>query len=574
MMRAFATLVVLLSGCYDTQAYDDLLALQAERESSTESTTAGTTAATTWPSSVSITEPTGDASGGESATPGDTEPGDTGPSTGPDTGPDSGPDTGPNTGGGDGEGEPEPLVYLEVAPTSMAIAGHIELFVEHSADVERLALFQGDDPAPIEEWLAGEAPPKPLITRGENELRTFTVRAYVGDDDDIFATSNEAQVELELPAPGTLLWEGSVEVGVAGHGQALAFGTIKEERSLVSAFRDSTSARVGRHDDQGKAWMVAPPSESLMSTTTGVAITSAGAVLAVGVDLVDNEERLWLSRIEPFTGAVEPLFQGKLGEAATGCAYDPVSDRLYVSGFGPRPGSLASDARIWAFTAAGELLWTRSWERPVSKPAFIGKPADVAHAVTVTTSGEPVLVGESRLNKEDDDPWERWAFANRYDHDGTLSAGRSWTSVDAADGAGAYAVAPDLDDRILVAGWSSPTPGTPPLATVFSFTAELDEAEIHTHGPSGERRAKGVARLPTGEFVYAADVDDKEQGRHDVELRAMGGLFGPPVWSHTFKAEVEARIGGLTVTPEGFILVIGTKTDADGKAMFLAGFHP
>lgn len=558
MMRAFATLVVLLSGCYDTQAYDDLLALQGERASSTESTTAGTTgSASTWPGSVSITEPTGDASGGESATAGDTEPGDAEPDT-----------------GGDGEGEPEPLVYLEVAPTSMAIAGHIELFVEHSADVERLALFANDDPAPIEEWLAGEAPPTPLITRGQDELRTYTVRAYVGDDDDIFATSNEAHVELELPAPGSLLWEESVDVGVAGHGQAVAFGTMKEERSLVSAFRDSTSARVGRHDDQGKAWMVAPPSDSLMSTTTGVAITAAGAVLAVGVDLVDNEERLWLSRIEPFTGAVEPLFQGKLGEAATGCAYDPVSDRIYVSGFGPRPGSLASDARIWAFTSAGELLWTRSWERPVSKPAFAGKPTDIGHAVTVTASGEPVLVGESRLNKEDDDPWERWAFANRYDHDGSLSAGRSWTSVDAADGAGAYAVAPDLDDRILVAGWSSPTPGTPPLATVFSFTAELDEAEIHTHGPSGEWRAKGVARLPTGEFVYAADVDDKEQDRHNVELRAMGGLFGPPVWNHIFEAEVEARIGGLTVTPEGFILVIGTKTDADGKVMFLAGFHP
>ncbi len=562
-MRAFATVVVLLSGCYDPQAYEDLLALD-EKYASTQGTTSTSSAASslTWPSSVSITDPSADASaGGSAASESDTEPGD--------------------ASGGEGQGEPQPLVYLALAPTSMALAGHLHLEVEHSADVERLALFQGDE-GPIEEWLAGEAPPSLLITRGENELRTFTVRGYVGDDDELFATSNEAQVELQLPAPGTLLWEELTDVGVAGRGHALTFGTMKGERSLVSAFRDGTAARVGRHDDQGKTWMVAPPSDSLLSTTTGVAITSAGSLLAVGVDLVDNDERMWLARIDPFTGTVAPLFQGKTGEAATGCAYDPQSDRLYVSGFGPRPGSIASDARIWAFTASGELLWTKSWERPVDTALDVGRPTDMAHGVAVMDDGDPVLVGESRLAPVDDEPWERWAFVNRYGADGHLDPERSWTSVDAATGAGAYAVAPDrrpgsdpdTETPILVAGWSSPNPDSQPLATVFGFTAELDEAELHTHGPSGEWRAKGVARLPTGEFVYAAEVDDKEQGRHEVELRAMDGLFGPPLWSHTFQGDVEARIGGLTVTPEGLIVVIGTRAHLGGGAMFLASLHP
>jgi hypothetical protein len=71
------------------------------------------------------------------------------------------------------------------------------------------------------------------------------------------------------------------------------------------------------------------------------------------------------------------------------------------------------------------------------------------------------------------------------------------------------------------------------------------------------------------------DVDDKDQAAYYAEIRGVDGDFGPPAWSHVFDGEgAIGRVGELTVTMNGHILVVGTRMNAGTNTMFLAALHP
>jgi len=538
---------VLLGGCYDDSIYDDLLDLNAAYESDT--TGSGSTSGY---SSVTVTN--------------------TGPtSDGSDTATTSGTESASGS-GGDGEGETKPQIALHVSPPVLTVAGHLSIAVEHTPDVDRIELFQGMDEEPVLMWDAGEAPPELLVTRGEfGEQRQFRARGY--DADDNYAVSGEVFVELQLPKPGTLLFEENFAVGATGEARAVAAGAIAGEPQLLVAHDDDQSATVGRYTGLGMPQMKAPLSGAPLSVPTGVALDADEKIIAVGVDLVVDKEQAWVVRVDPHTAAVEKLFEGKLGEAATGCAVDPDSGRIYVSGYGPgKFGDAAHDAILWALSADGSMIWVKKWERSVPKDTDKGEPIDRASAVAVLDDGDPVIVGESRF-KPKETPLEIWAFAHRYTPNGALTEDKSWTSASASFAASAHAVTRDRENGVLVAGWSQVIEGAPRQATVFAFGPLLEEAEIHTSEPSGDWTAKGVARLPTGDFVYASDFDDG-LGRHDVEVRGIAGLFGEPAWTRVFAAEDVARVGALTLTRNAHIIVVGTRRAMGLNTMFIAALHP
>ncbi len=540
------TAAALTGGCYDESIYDDLVDLD---DAYGDSSTSGSSS-TSGPTSVTVSGSASTTDGSGSATTSGTE----------------------SASGSGGEGEVEPQIALAVAPSVLTVAGHLAITVEHSADVERIELFQGTDAEPVLVWHAGEAPPELLVTRGTfGEQRHFRARGY--DAEDNYGVSGEVFVELQLPKPGTLLLEESFAVGSVGEGRAVVAGSIVGEPQLLVAHDDDQSAIVGRYTAQGTPQMKAAPSEAPISVPTGIALDGDEKIIAVGVDLIVDQERAWVARVDPHTAAVELLFQGKLGEAATGCAIDPVSKRIYVSGYGPgKYGDAAHDAMLWALSEDGAPLWTKKWERPISDKDK-GEPFDRASAVAVLDDGDPVIVGESRFQPKDDKaPLEVWAFAHRYSPSGALAENKSWTSAGVPFGASAHAVTPDRDNGLLVAGWSRVIEGAPRQATVFVFGPLLEEAEIYTSEPSGDWTAKGAARLPTGDFVYASDFDGL--GRHDAEVRGIAGLFGEPAWSYVFAAEDVARVGALTLTRDAHIIVVWTRRAKGLNTMFLAALHP
>jgi hypothetical protein len=315
-----------------------------------------------------------------------------------------------------------------------------------------------------------------------------------------------------------------------------------------------------------------------VSTTTGVALLPDGWILATGVDVIGLAPRSWLARVNPITAEVVVLDQGDLGDVATGLAVDLELGRVYVSGYSTPQGAEAPDARIWARSLeGGDLLWSRVWERPVEHPFDVGGPNDQGLAVAVLDNHDPVLVGETRfLSKAMGSELEHWAFVHRYDSSGGFDPkSKSWTSPEIFNAAGAYAVARDDDNGLLVAGWTSQNAKTSRQATILAFDPLLTEAQFHDYGPTGFWNAKGVVRLQTGDIVYLTDVDIDDQGRHDFEIRGIDKFtFGTASWTKAVTGEKGARAAGLTVTPEGHIVIIGTSIREGGTSLILQGLHP
>ena len=83
-----------------------------------------------------------------------------------------------------------------------------------------------------------------------------------------------------------------------------------------------------------------------------------------------------------------------------------------------------------------------------------------------------------------------------------------------------------------------------------------------------------LGQLPNDEIVYIADVDIADEGRHDFELRALKTPLGDLLWSQVFAGADEVRGNGLTVTPHGHIVVLGTQTAANKSELTLAAYHP
>ena len=536
-------------GCYDSAAYDELVALTASREasSSTGALDPGVTASATGES------------GDGSSTDGSSTSGGVGQSDGGES----------HTGGGAGLD-----VSLSVAPELLYQAGLVTLSVDHDDTAVLLELWDEIDPEkPQLTWTPDEPAPNYLITRG-GSYRSLTVRAY--DEQGNMGVSNVAKVALQLPSPGATLWEETIELGSVAQGRAVTAGFLKGDLSIVAGLDSDNRAIVGRYSPVGEPALHTSPA-SPVSTTTGVAIMPDGWVLAAGVDVIGLDPRSWLARVNPYTGEIVTLHQGKLGDAVTGLAVDLELGRAYMSGYSTPQGKAAPDARIWAWSfEGGDLVWTRVWERPVDDPNNVGKPSDRGLAVAVLDNHDPVLVGQSTFVPNDpDDPTEYWAFVHRYDSNGVFNPNsKSWTSPEIFKTAGAYAVARDDDNGLLVAGWTSQDPKTSRQATILAFDELLSEAEVHHHGLAGSWNAKGVIRLTTGEIVYLADADIDDEGRHDFEVRAIDSFFGTATWTKLVAGEKGARAAGLTVTPEGHIVIIGTSIRQNGTSMILEGLHP
>lgn len=550
-MRSFRLVALALAvttSCYDESAYQMVLDHQKGLTGTDTSSTSGESSAP----------------GGESVT--GYSSGDSASATGTSSGTD---------GGTEGEGEIEPQVILEVSPAVLEVAGPLVFTVEHSAEIERLALFQGESDEPTLEWLAGDEPPPLLVTRKEKlDVLSFTVRGYDAEDNP--SLSNPAFVQLQLPPPGTVLWEKTFEVGGEGWGRSVASGVINDEPKIILGFDHETNARVGRYTADGDPELIVPASSAPTSTVSAVALDQVGQILAVGNETIGGESRPWLAQIDPHTAEVNHLFKGKAGEVATGLAIDADSARIYVSGYSPDAMLSRPDSRIWALSADGALIWTRTWERPIKKNDQ-GLPADMALGVAVLENGDPVLVGESSFQApgEPVPPLESWAFAHRYNPDGVLEVEKSWTSENALDTAGARAVIPDGDNGLLIAGWSSVAEGAPRQATIFGFGELLKAAEIYTAEATHRHTAQAVARLPSGEMVLAMDVDDTDDGVYFAEVRGVDGLFDPPPWRQDFGGDgIIGRVAHVTLTADAHILVVGTRATAGVNEMFLAALHP
>jgi len=545
-----AGLILAASACYDDSVYADLQRLTSSRESS--STTDADAAGGTTQASTTSADTTGgamDSLTGDSA-------------------------DGSSTGGeGQTGGDADPSVSLSVNPEILYQAGFVTLAVSYEGSPEKLELWDAvDDQHPQHTWTPGEPPPPYLITRGE--LRYLTVRAVYGDGE--VGMSDVATVALQFPSPGTTLWEKSVEQGSEAQGRAVSSDYIKGELSVVAGFDVDNGARVGRFSAVGEPGLYAPPATAV-SATTGVAIMTDGSVLATGVDLIEGQPRPWLASIEPYTGEVTILSTGQLGETATGIAVDHELGRVYVSGYTKPKGAAAADAMIWAKEISGTDLWNRRWERPVEDDDDLGQANDLGLAVAVLDNHDPVLVGETRLlPKNPENGLQHWAFVHRFDSSGGYSPkSKSWMSSEVFNAAGAYAVARDDDNGLLVAGWTSQDAKASRQATILAFDPLLTEAESHHFGPAGFWNAKGVARLETGDVVYVTDADVEDEGRHDFEVRAIDTLsFGTASWTKVIAGAEGARAAGLTVSPEGHIVVIGTSIDKDGTSMTLRGLHP
>jgi len=547
-------LILAEGGCYDDSLATDLLGLSGDGSSSSTGG-AEPPGVTTIPWTTGGTSTEGTSAGGDSQT--------------------SDTSTGGTTSGGDSQtaGDAGPSVSLSVSPNILWEAGFVTLAVEHEASVVLLELWDAiDEEQPQFSWTPDEPPPPYLLTRGE--LRHLTVRAI--DEQGNEGISDVATVALQLPSRGTTLWEESVELGDLAQGRAVTAGYIKGDLSVVAGFDVDSRATLGRFSSVGDPALNIPPATAA-SATTGVAIMKDSSVLATGVDWIGGQPRSWLASVDPFTAEVTVLSTGHLGDTATGLAVDHELGRVYVSGYSKPVGSTAADARIWARTISGDLLWTRTWERPVDDPQYEGDPNDLGLAVAVLDNHDPVLVGETRFIS--DEPWakmEYWAFVHRYDANGEFNPkSKSWTSPEVFNTAGAYAVARDENNGILVAGWTSQDPEISRQATILAFDELLTEGEAHHWGPSGFWNAKGVARLQTGDLVYLTDVDIDDEGRHDFEVRAIDAVsFELASWTKVVTGEKGARVAGLTVTPEGHIVVIGTSIQEDGTSMILQGLHP
>lgn len=546
MRRSVAVALLALvssSSCYDDSIYEDLLALQDALSTSSSTSGADETGLTTSSSASTSSSSSSDGTSSSSS-----------------------------ENGGEAEGQIEPLVYLEVTPHVLDVAGPVTFAVEHSSDVERLALFEGDDEEPSLEWLASEPPPQLLITGGDfGSIRTFRVRGYDGEER--YGTSDPAFVELQMPPPGTILWEQTFDVGPDGAGRAVSTGPFLGANKIILGFTGIQGALIGRYSMLGDPQLVTSPSEVATSTTRGVAL-DGDHVLVTGYDTVADKTYPWVAQVDPNTAAVDYLFKGKAGGIATSIAVDPERERIYVSGATPDPKKGIADARVWAFSGSGVMVWTKTWERPVNDPNRVGEPVDVATAVAVLANGDVAIVGETEFEvKPDEDP-EVWAFVHRFDPDGVLKPKKSWTSLGSRDTAGARGVSSDRDNGLLVAGWSSVAQDAPRQATIFGFGALLEEAELYTAEVVGRQTAQRVARLPSGELVLAMDVDDKDNAAYYAEVRGLDGQFGPPAWNQVFQGEVVGRVGDLTVTPNGHILVVGTRVALGGNQMYLAALHP
>ena len=541
--------LLLSGGCYDDGAYADLVALTASRDTSTSTGALD-------PSGTSLTITITGSNGEDSSTESSSTSGGVGQSDGSES----------HTGGGAGLD-----VSLSVAPEFLYQAGLVTLSVDHDDTAVLLELWDEIDPEkPQLTWTPDEPAPNYLITHGQT-LRSLTVRAY--DEHGNMGVSDVAKVALQLPSPGTTLWEKTIELGSVAQGRAVDAEFLKGDLSVVAGLDSDNTAIVGRYSAVGEPALHTSPA-SPVSTTTGVAIMPDGWVLATGVDVIGLDPRSWLARVNPFTGEIVMLHQGKLGDAATGLAVDLELGRAYVSGYSTPPGKAAPDARIWALSLEGDLLWTRVWERPVDNPLHLGKPNDLGLAVAVLDNHDPVLVGETRFMPEGE-KMQYWAFVHRYDSRGGFDPkAKSWTSPEIFKSAGAYAVARDDDNGLLVAGWTSLDVEDSRQATLLAFDELLTEAEVHHHGLAGSWNAKGVVRLTTGEIVYVTDADIDDEGRHDFEVRAIDSFFGTATWTKLVAGEMGARAAGLTVTPEGHIVIIGTSLLQDGTSMILQGIHP
>ena len=118
-----------------------------------------------------------------------------------------------HTGGGAGLD-----VSLCVTPEILYEAGLVVLDVEHDQAAILLELWDEIDPdKPQLTWTPDEPAPNYLITRG-GSYRSLTVRAY--DEHSNMGVSDVAKVALELPSPGTTLWEETIELGSVAQGRA------------------------------------------------------------------------------------------------------------------------------------------------------------------------------------------------------------------------------------------------------------------------------------------------------------------------------------------------------------------
>ena len=135
----------------------------------------------------------------------------------------------------------------------------------------------------------------------------------------------------------------------------------------------------------------------------------------------------------------------------------------------------------------------------------------------------------------------------------------------------------DSDNTAIVGRYSplgAPGLHAPPASAVSTTTgvALLPDGWVLATGVDliGLKPRSWLARVDpfTGEIVmlHHGDLGDAATG--------LAVDLGTASWTKVVTGEKGARAAGLTVTPEGHIVIIGTSIHEDGTSMILQGLHP
>jgi uncharacterized delta-60 repeat protein len=287
-------------------------------------------------------------------------------------------------------------------------------------------------------------------------------------------TGGDALV-LKLSPEGSLVWQqkwgGSGNdraeaIAVAGDGSVYVVGS-------TTSFAESGHLFVLKLNPDGTlAWQKITPGSG-----QGVAIAPDGSIYAAGVNVRPSGLFEFDTMLLKLTPAGELVWQRaysalEIVDARGGVAVAP-DGSVYVAGTGQdvtRSGDAVNDGILLKFSAAGDLLWDRSWD---------GRDGDTGEGVAVAPDGTVVFTGNSFTGDvKSDDAFVIQVAPNGRGIDGAFWGGSGIDHGDDVD------VAPD--GTIVVGATAQAPPWT------------LDRA------PDRLPRLRGTVATPAAALVDAA----------------------------------------------------------------------
>lgn len=364
---------------------------------------------------------------------------------------------------------------------------------------------------------------------------------------------------------GQLRWSATYDR--AGWADFFDSAVVDESGDVIVVGRTSTGPEetdkdrlVVRYTPDGEArWAMAEP-RSGRDDLNCVVLTSDGEILAAGVRLSDEgKEELWVGRYDD--GLVEDrLAYGaiqSLPTQAQGCVLT-TDGRLVVVGM-----------------IQGEGTGFEKWDRLVLHDALGATPQaltiegdgmpgtrDIAYEVSTTPDGGIVVGGNVTLDLEHAS--ERWLA--RFDAAGLQGP----DYVDGGPGQGQEEVlgVAFRDGTVLAAGTKVFNDGNTEQTWIARFA--LDDLALEWETDLGLPPAAivtGMALDASGNPLVAIDIEGDETTYEDdaTALAALDAATGECLWLVENPGDL-ARAGGITVAPDGSVVVVGADAPSDTPA--------